>query len=347
VAAAAGMRFAPLNIMMIALPHCLRFGSTAMRRSQTALFAVALLAGVAPIAQARVWTDSSGQYTVDADLIAFNEKTVVLERKEDRQLGAVPIEKLSQSDREYLQSKEAQEAASNATGGMQTWTLVDGTKISGRVVSYARRNTTLQRRRGRMYVNDRAFDNLPEIYQILLPRIVAQFETINRPDKDGLEAWLIRQKGQPRSFTIDGVVMEFENGDEYVIPFFVFSNEDLKVLQPGWEAWLAAHQGQEYEQQEDQSFLLQSAAAARQANDQMQRQIALMQLNQLAQQTTLEAVQSGVISLWEVTLYPSRGTAGPPLWVVLPGRTSMDAMQQALAQNAGYIAGAVRRINRF
>jgi hypothetical protein len=206
---------------------------------------------------------------------------------------------------------------------------------------------TLQRRRGRIYVNDRAFDNLPEIYQILLPKIVVHFEKISRPDKEGLEAWLIRQKGQPRSTTIDGVVMEFENGDEYVLPYFLFANEDLKVLHPGWEAWLAANHGQEYEQQEEQSFLLESAAAARQANDQVQRQIALMQLNLQAYRATLDAVQSGVVSLWEMTLYPAQGTAGPPLWVVVPGRTNIDATQQALAQHPGYISGAVRRINRF
>ena len=46
-------------------------------------------------------------------------------------------------------------------------------------------------------------------------------------------------------------------------------------------------------------------------------------------------MQAGVTSLWEVTLYPARGTAGPPLWVVVPGRNSIDATNQALAQNPG------------
>jgi hypothetical protein len=317
------------------------------RSSQIAASAAILLTLLATIAPARLWTDATGQYTVDADLVAFNDNTVVLQRKDDKELGAVPIEKLSQADREFLQSKEAAEAAGKLAGGVQTWKLSDGTNILGRVVIYARKDITLQRRRGRIYVNDRVFENLPEMYQLMLPKIVARFERINQPDRSGLESWLVRQRGAPRTFTIDGVIMELENGDEYVVPFFFFSNEDLQVLQPGWEKWLAANQGKKYDEQENQAFLLQSAAAARQADEQVKRQIALMQLNLQAAQAQLQAVQAGVLSLWEVTLYPARGTAGPPLWVVVPGRTSIDATNQALSQHAGYVAGPVRRVNRF
>ena len=305
-----------------------------------AAFIVSLQPSFAP---ARVWTDATGQYTFDAELVAFNDRTVVLQRADDKQLGAVPIEKLSEADREFLKSKEAADAVTKLTSGMQTWTLRDGMKIIGRVVSYARKDLTLQRRRGKIYVNDRVFENLPEMYQLMLPKIVAQFETINDPDKAGLEAWLVRQKGFPRTFTIDGVIMEFENGDEYVLPFFFFSNEDLKVLQPGWEKWLAANQGRKYDEQEDQSFLLQSAAAARQADEQVRQQIALMQL-QLQQMETLQAVQGGLTSLWEVTLYPAAGNAGPPLWVVVPGQNSAQATNQALTQHTGYVAAGARKV---
>jgi hypothetical protein len=182
------------------------------------LLTIALIL-TATTAFARTWTDSTGKYKVDADLIAFNDKTVILQR-EDHQLGAVQIEKLSQADQEYLKSKEAEERANEVIGKKQTWTLRDGTKVPGRVVDYARRDLTVQRRRGKIYVNDRQFENLPEIYQRMLPKVVANFERINQPDKRGLEAWLVRQKGQPRTFTVEGVIMELENGDEYGVPFF-------------------------------------------------------------------------------------------------------------------------------
>jgi hypothetical protein len=304
---------------------------------------VVTIALVTASASARVWTDATGQYKVEADLVAFNDQTVVLQRKDDKELGAVPIEKLSQTDQEFLKSKEAADAASKLTSAVQTWTLRDGTKLSGRMVGYARKDITLQRRRGKIYVNDRVFENLPEMYQLMVPKIVAQFERINRPDKDGLEAWLVRQKGLPRTFTLDGVIMEFENGDEYVIPFFFFSNEELQVLQPGWERWLTAHQGKKYDEQDNQAFLLQSAAAARQENEQLRRQIAMMQLN-VERLQTLQAVEAGLTSLWEVTLYPAAGNAGPPLWVVVPGRNSAEASNLALSQNAGYVAAGARKV---
>jgi hypothetical protein len=303
-----------------------------------------LVAITSPIAAgAREWSDATGQYKLEADLIAFDDERVVLKRQ-DGELGAVEIKKLSEADREYLNSKDAEEEASEVTGEIQTWSLANGLKIRGRVVSYGRRDVTLQRRRGKIYVNDRQFENLPEIYQLMLPHIVANFEKINDPDKRGLEAWLVRQKGQPRSFTLEGVIMELENGDEIGIPFFFFAGEDLAVLKSGWEEWLAANQDQHYDRQEDQAFMLQSLAAARHRDREVERRIALMQLNLQAQQAQLQAVQAGATSLWEVTLYPARGNAGPPLWVVMPGRSNQQAAAAALDQNPGYVVGPVRKV---
>ena len=82
-----------------------------------------------------VWTDSTGQYTLDAKLVAFNDKSVVLQR-DDHELVAIPIDKLSDKDREYLKSKEAGDAARTASEGLQTWTLRDGTKLVGRIVDF-------------------------------------------------------------------------------------------------------------------------------------------------------------------------------------------------------------------
>src|SRR5689334_16661915 len=89
----------------------------------------------ADCATARIWTDSTGKYTVDADLIAYDDKSVVLERP-DHQLGQLRVDQLSQADREYLKSKEASEAAKKISGASQTWTLRNGIKIVGNVVGY-------------------------------------------------------------------------------------------------------------------------------------------------------------------------------------------------------------------
>jgi hypothetical protein len=132
-------------------------------------------------------------------------------------------------------------------------------------------------------------------------------------------------------------VLEVENGDEYVVPLSLFSDEDQKLLKGGWDEWLEAHRGNDYSAQQNNAFLLQSLAAERQRDQQVQRQIALMQLQ-------LQAVEAGLTSLWEVTLYPATGRGGRPRWVVVPGRDSRQATAAALEQNPGYVAGPVRRV---
>ncbi|MGE3244564.1 MAG: SHD1 domain-containing protein [Pirellulales bacterium] len=293
---------------------------------------VLVSAATSSAAHARTWTDSTGKYTVDADLVAFNERHVVLQ-KADHQLISVPLDKLSDADRKFLQSEEANTAANAATGAMQTWTLANGLKVVGRVVDYARRDVTLQRRRGNIYVNDRRFDNLPEIYQKMIPFIVAHFDRLNQPDREGLTAWLVRQRGEPRTFTVEGVVLELENGDEYGVPFFFFSDEDQQLLKPGWEEWLAAHE--DFERQADSAFRLQSLAAAHQRDRLVNQQIAQTQL-------LLQAVQAGITSVWEVMLYPPRGM---PQSVVVYGRNSRDAANAALRQFPGARVGPIRRVS--
>lgn len=285
---------------------------------------------------ARVWTDSTGRYTLDAELIASSDTTVVLKRA-DHELVALPIEKLSAKDREFLKSADGVRSAGEASGGEQTWSLRDGTQLIGRIVDYTSRELTIQRRRGRVYVNDRVLENLPEFYQRLIPQLVAQIEGLQRADRRSLDAWLVRQRGAARTFHLDGIVLETQNGDEYAVPFELFSEADLKLLKPRWNDWLTAHNNNDYSAQEDRAFLLRSLAAARQQDQQVHREIAILQLK-------MQAVAAGVTSLWEVTLYPTTGHSGPPLWVVVPGRDSRQATATALEQNPGYIAGPVRRI---
>jgi hypothetical protein len=282
---------------------------------------------------ARTWTDKTGKYKIDADLIAFNDKSVVLERA-DHELGMVSIDQLSQADQEYLQSKAAAEESQKILGKQQTWKLANGTQLLGRVVGYARKQITLARQRGKIYVNDRVFENLPQIYQMVVPKIVAHAEHLQRDDRSAVEDWLVANKGQPQTITFDGVMMELDNGDEYCVPSFLFSPEDQQVLKPGWDAWAAAKGEQQYNKQSEQSFMLQSLMAARQRDAQVQRQIAQVQLNQ--------AVLGGLTSIWEVTLYPQG--FGRPIWVTESGVNSGEAVAAARQQYPGYAVGPVRKV---
>ncbi len=192
------------------------------------------------------------------------------------------------------------------------------------VVDYVRGEVTVQRRRGRMYVNDRLFDNLPELYRKLLPEVIEYFDGVQIPDDRALQEWLLSLRGRPRTFLVEGVILEWENGDEYAIPFFAFSEQDRAWLKQGWAEWLAAQH--DYEQRDDLAFRLEAYAAAHRRNQKISHQIALMNLN-------LQAIQAGLTSAWEVTLRPVMGNPRPPRWVVVLGRDSREATVAALQQN--------------
>lgn len=301
------------------------------------IFVVLTAISVQVNAEIRQWTDATGRYSLDAELVLFNDTSVVLKR-EDHEMVSIPVQDLSSRDREFLASQPARDMRDRAINGVQTWHLRNDTEISGRMVDYAQREITLVRRRGSFYVDDRRLDNLPDFYQQILPSIVAHFEALPSIDRPGLERWLIQQRGRPRTIHLEGVVLETENGDEYAVPFFLFPDADARLFQAGWSEWQRAQEQNDFTTLEDLAFLIQSLAAARAEDKQVLRQIATMQLK-------MQAVQAGLTSLWEVTLLPPPGSFARPIWVVVPGENSDAAAFNALQQNPGFVVGAIRRVS--
>ena len=220
--------------------------------------------------------------------------------------------------------------------------------VFGKVVGFNRKDVTLQRRRGKLYVNDRPFENLPEIYRRMIPKIVEHFEKKTFANNSDFDNWVLAQRAEARTFTCEGVLMELPNGDEVGIPFFFFNEMELKVLQPQWDEWLAANQvkeakDSELEQQRQQSLYLQSQAAAYQQSMQ-QNQAYQQEMMQIARmQLQMQAVAAGVVSMWEVYLLPPPGVAAYPISVVVNARNSFDAANIASARNPGYVVGPVRK----
>ena len=303
---------------------------------RSVLLACFVLVGLSTLAQGRTWTDSTGNYRVEASLIAYNDTTVVLKKK-NRHLVAVPIDKLSKDDQSYLASKEVSEQARQSADGMQTWTMASGLKVFGRIVSYAKKDVTIQQRHGKIFVNDRMIDNLPKVYQKMLPKLVAHFEKTEIDDETALKFWIKTLRGEPRTYLCEGVLLELENGDEYGVPFFFFSEDDQKTLTPGWERWLAAEKDREKRNQEE--FLLQSQAQAYQQDRATNQQIAIMQIQ-------MQGYQAGLFDLWEVQLLPGRGVVSPPFVVVVPARDSRSAAVEAVRLNPGFVSGAVSKVIR-
>jgi hypothetical protein len=284
----------------------------------------------------REWTDASGNYTFVGDLIAFNDTDLVIQ-KADKTLVAVDMEQLSKADQEFVKSKEAAEAVDKRGAKQQVWKMASGLEVIGDVVDYIRKDITFSMSRGKIYVNDQLFENLTGVQQRVAPLIAAQFTGRPITDRAGLFDWLKRVRGEPQTFTYEGVQMEMENGDLYAVPFFLFSPEALAVLKPGWDEWAA--KSASFEQQQETELRLQTQAQSFQENQSQTNQLLKMKLQ-------MQAYQAGLFSLWEVTLYPGPGVSGWPLSVVVPGRDSRQAAEAALTNNPGYTVGPIARVNR-
>jgi hypothetical protein len=308
-------------------------------------FAVLLLLSEAQHVFSKEWTDKSGTYQFEATLVAFDDKMVVLklaekDRKNGHELISIARTDLCAEDLEYLTSKEATDLISQLDKS-QNWTMRDGTKIVGRIVDFVRKDITVQRRRSKIYVNERLFSNLPEIYRKIFPKVVEEYEKIKLSEEKDLEKWVMTLKGAPKTFHCEGVIMEFENGDEYAVPFFLFAERDLQAIRPSWEQWSATKA--DAEEKREHSLYLQSQAVQYQQN--VQNQLAAQQQMAVAQLQML-AVSTGATDLWEVYMYPGQGVMGYPINVVVTARDSSQASNQAIARNPGYVVGPVKKLSR-
>lgn len=278
----------------------------------------------------RTWTDATGKYTIDADLIARGAESVILE-KSDGSLVSATIAEFSVDDKKYLESLEAQPQAPTAEG-LRTWTMASGLEIRGRIVGYGQRELVLVRKGGKLMVNDRPFENLPEIYQRMLPRIVGHLLDMNIQTPSNLLSWSIGQR-KPRRFTLQGVMLELENGDHYGVPFFLFSQADQELLKPGWDRWVAAKEDSMERERED--LVMQARTRSEEAANEQYSQL----------QLALLATTAGVTDIWEVYLEPAAGSGGLPTTAIVPARDSRAAIEAALGKNPGYVAGPARRLN--
>lgn len=293
-------------------------------------FAIILSVLVSQAASARVWSTTNGRYKIKGDLIAFSDNHVVI-KKENKDLISINISDLSKEDQEYLKSKESEDLRKTEAERVHTWTFQRGLKVNARVVDYVQKDVVVARRRNRLYVNDRAFKSLPEIYQVIVRRIIEHFEKITIENEKDIENWIAKRGNKEAKYTCDGVVLELENGDEYAVPLFLFSEEDQKVLNPGWQRWSQYKDDQAKKDHERQMLEVQT-----QVYQQQRQQTQIQQL-----QLGLLATQAGIV--WEICLEPAQGF-GFPQCVVVTAFNSEQAAAQAMARFPGYIVTAARRV---
>ncbi len=284
----------------------------------------------------REWTSASGSYKLDAEEISFNETMVVLKRPTG-ELVAVEIAELSEADKKYIQSQEAKEAKAKAADEMQTWTSKDGMKVRGRVLAFGRKDLVVQRKLGQVFVNEKKFSTIDPLHQRLVFRILSELEGTKIEDDKQLHEWSKTLGGVPKTYTLEGVLLQLESGDEIGVPFFLFAPEELAILEPGWELWKERAESDDSRNRE--SFLVNSAAMAYQRDRAANQQIEMLKLDMLG-------AVAGVTAIWQVGLAPGPRSYGRPVTVMITAQNSDIASQRAMQRYPGYIFVGVRRASR-
>ncbi len=66
----------------------------------------------APAAKARTWTDSTGKFKIDAQLVEFKDDQVTLRRTDGKTIS-LPLNRLSQQDQQFVKTSQAKPEAEN------------------------------------------------------------------------------------------------------------------------------------------------------------------------------------------------------------------------------------------
>ncbi len=213
----------------------------------------------------------------------------------------------------------------------RTWTFADGQKIQASVVKYGRKVVSFVRKDGQLYVNDKPFKDFSPLQQNILLNVVSELQNeeitkTRRPFQRtcSLTARTIRWSTPKRACW-----MQMADGSLLAVPFFMFSDKDLKVLQPGWQAWSAADKDEQ--RKADQEHMLRAEANEYQRNQNITHELQYLQF------------ASQWFDLWQVNLQLPDGTATS---VIIPARNSLQATNEAIARYPHSFANSVQVISR-
>jgi hypothetical protein len=125
---------------------------------------------------AREWSDNSGHFKVEADLIAFDGETVVLRAKSGRLL-AIKLADLSAADLAHLKTPEVAsfENATPIPDAPTEWSLQNGQVVRGAITGIGNQQVAIFRRDSKIHISFDGKELVDPIYEALLPEIVNHF----------------------------------------------------------------------------------------------------------------------------------------------------------------------------
>lgn len=291
----------------------------------------------------RTWTDASGRFQVEANLIAINDDVVVLKSKQGN-LIAVQIAQLSEADQSYLRSEQSGSAKLGDKDKDHVWNVSGDLKFIGRVVDYFQQDLVLERLNARLMLNGKEEKEIPEMTLKILPLIVEHFEQAKINDLPSLRSWLTSQGKVPHTYSIEGVVIALSSGEEVKVPIFLLGSAERVALEPGLNRWRSL-KGEKLEDAErtrlarQQALWLSSSARAYQMDKAAEAQARMLQLDLLA-------IDAGITDLWEVLLVPPNPYAYP-FTVLVPARDSASAQIVAQQKYPTYTVDVTRKLSAY
>lgn len=315
----------------------------AFRGFATLLACLGFIASV-PAAEVREWSDATGRLKIQGEFFAANPSTVVIKKKRDGDLVALELEKMSSADQSYVRDHLAKlevnkPESTSDLDSFQTWTTKEGFELRGKIVAYGSRDVEIGRISGKVAVNGIAYSKLDAYYQHIVLKIVAQYASPDVKSERDLEQWVKSQQGAIQPIRVEGVKLKLEDGSDLLVPFFLFSDHDLEVLQPGYETWKQEKATEKDRERED--FLMQVQA------DRYQREKDTAVRNQQIQMMQLDllAINAGIYGVWEVMMAPAIGYYVRPMSVVVHAVDSAQAQQMAVNQYPNYSVVGVRKLS--
>jgi hypothetical protein len=331
------------NLRFAALLACFVWGSTFLTTSP--------LSAKTPV---RIWSDPSGQYEVEAELVAADSSKAVL-RNQQGELIVMQLDQLSKADRgfvdDFLSDQQTSNVGDDASGADSKWNLKDGQKVRGRLLGFGRETLILARRDGHVLVNGTRFDELSPAYQKIVPDVVSRIDEVDVDDLESLEDHLADGGAGPFRYVVAGIQVETRDGGVVTIPASLLRPADRDAVEPGLKRWLASQQEgvsederretadterlllDSYRRLRDRSPAYPGSAAARPRVHPVQ----MMDLH-------LQAATAGVTDIWEVLLYPPT-PYGYPRTVVVPAENSRGAMIAASRHYPGWRMGPARKLS--
>lgn len=303
---------------------------------------VALMATTSAVsANQRTWTSANGAYKLDGEMIGFNETTVILKRRGSGRLAAIELKELSDEDQAFVKKRSDADSDQRSGGDleMHTWTSRDGLKIRAKILSYGKKTYVLERKLGAVTIDGKAFSTFDPLHQRVILRVLSTIENTPMENEADLKKFAASLAGKPKSYPLEGVLIELESGDQIAVPFFMFSEKDLEVLQAGWENWKQYNEDEDARAREDLMMRYEAANYQQSMAQQQQRQqMELLKFN-------MAAVRTGLTHVWEVQIRPNPGVYGRPTSVMVTARDSLTATQMVLPNYPGYSTIGVRKVS--